>query len=44
MLDRKLKDELEARSECVRDGQQGVWLRRQLMHGAIVRDHLNAAG
>ena len=44
MLVRELKDELEARSECVRDGQQGVWLRRQLMHGAIVRDHLNAAG
>eukprot|EP00964_Phaeocystis_antarctica_P038394 scaffold21966_cov61-Phaeocystis_antarctica.AAC.2 len=41
MLVRELKDELEARSES-KTGNK-AWLRRRL-HGAIVRDHLDAAG
>ena len=40
MLVRELKDELEARSES-KTGNK-AWLRRRL-HGAIVRDHLDAA-
>jgi hypothetical protein len=40
MLVRELKDELEARSES-KTGNR-AWLRRRL-HGAIVRDHLDAA-
>ena len=40
MLVRELKDELEARSESKTDNK--AWLRRRL-HGAIVRDHLDAA-
>ena len=39
MLVRELKDELEARSEF-KTGNE-AWLCRRL-HGAIVRDHLNA--
>ena len=41
MLVRELKDELEARSES-KTGNK-AWLRRRL-HGALVRDHLDAAG
>jgi hypothetical protein len=40
MLVRELKDELESRSES-KTGNK-AWLRRRL-HGAIVRDHLDAA-
>jgi hypothetical protein len=40
MLVRELKDEPESRSES-KTGNK-AWLRRRL-HGAIVRDHLDAA-
>ena len=35
------KDELKARSDASKTGNK-AWLRRRL-HGAIVRDHLDAA-
>ena len=41
MLVRELKDELEARSES-KTGNK-AWLLRRQLHGAIVRDHLDAA-